>query len=126
MPGADTSFYFPPTNGNYSVAVSLNGCSDTSDIRFIDINGISSVNANMLSIFPVPANDVLNLKWKDAASGYESIEVLDLRGRTMFTQAIEANTQQTAVKTSSLPAGSYLLKVNGKDNSIVKRFSVER
>jgi len=82
-----------------------------------------------MSLFPNPASDQVNMEVTTEASGAASLRVVDLRGRTILQQKMEltAGTQRLAVPVSNLPAGAYLLRIDGRDGyHATARFTVAR
>jgi hypothetical protein len=68
------------------------------------ILGTSDVNATQMSIYPNPANDVLNVSLKNTE--IQSVSVSNLSGQVVAT-AKSAN----SINVSALPAGVYVVKV---------------
>lgn len=74
-----------------------------------EVLGVTEViGTNLLSVYPNPATDVINVSVKSGAV-VDSIEVVNLAGQSVFTSKA-AN----SVNISFLPAGVYVVKV--KDN----------
>lgn len=69
---------------------------------------------NMLSIFPNPTSDILNIKTN---SKINSISVVDLTGRK-----VNVKLDGDKVDVRSLPAGTYLINVETKDGISTEKF----
>ena len=70
-------------------------------------------------VYPVPANDVLNVKLNETGA---SVELINIIGSTVIsTIATEVNTQ---LDVSSLDAGSYLVRVTLKGNVRTKAIQI--
>jgi uncharacterized repeat protein (TIGR01451 family) len=76
---------------------------------------------NGLSVYPNPANDVLNIAM-DNKTGNTQIFVFDIMGKLVMQQnAIASN--NTKLNISNLAPGQYILKVNNQGNSYRAKFS---
>lgn len=71
-------------------------------------------------LFPNPANEVLHLRFPSHGAPFHAVTVHDALGRTLHTQAFPGDA--TTMDVSSLPAGTYLLRVEGS----VKPFLIQR
>ena len=77
-----------------------------------DQTGINSVDNTNVSVFPNPANSVVNITCQPLQSSSEAI-VYDLAGRKIFTQSIPAGSDNIQINTSSFANGIYLLHISG-------------
>ncbi len=86
--------------------------------------GISEVgmSENDLAVWPVPADDVLNVSYEAEGVGSALLTVYNIEGRVMMSQTILG---QTELNVSALPAGMYLLKVTSGDESVVRKFFIK-
>jgi hypothetical protein len=67
-----------------------------------------------LSLYPNPAGSVVNiLVSTDFAEEKLTLEILDIRGAVLRGSTVWSGTPQ-AIDLSDLPAGLYLVKVNGE------------
>ncbi|MDH1883287.1 T9SS type A sorting domain-containing protein [Empedobacter falsenii] len=83
--------------GNFGTAFALEG---------EDNLGVSQVLAdNVVSIYPNPTSDVVNVKTLESIN-VKSIQIVDLTGRVVST-----NMDKKSINISSLPKGTYLVKV---------------
>lgn len=79
-------------------------------------NGISEVEVNKsVSIYPNPATTVLNV----VAEGYNTIEVINLLGQTVYTCNA---TNSTQINVNSLRNGVYFVRVNGENGTTTQKF----
>ena len=76
---------------------------------------------NNISVYPNPANNVINV---NATSNISNVEVYTITGQKVgdFT----ANSTHTAISTSNLTSGLYLMKIHTDNGVINKKFSVVR
>jgi len=87
---------------------------------------VQNVVANgSVSIFPNPAQDAINinLKWNQAQSF--TIAVFDMSGRMMSLTSVPATAQySTMLNVNTLPAGNYIIKINGQNGQITQQVVV--
>jgi len=120
-----TSDEFEPTTVFSSVesyTVILTAFSATCSDQFtFEIDADVSVNefeAIELKLFPIPANEVLNIQSNSLIS---SVEVHDLAGRVVLSQSL-VNGNKLALDLQGLSAGSYVLKVAFENGTKGMRF----
>ena len=91
------------------------------DVSITGENSIDEVENNYVSVFPNPANHVINV---NASSNISNVEIYTISGQKVgdFT----ANGTSTAISTSNLSNGLYLMKINTENGTINKKFSVVR
>jgi hypothetical protein len=82
----------------------------------VSVNTLS--RANNAKIYPNPANDVLYVEVNNAS--ISELVVMDVTGNVLKTQAVSSNKE--AMNISSLPAGTYLLRLTGGDLNASTRF----
>jgi hypothetical protein len=106
--------------GNYSVLVTnASGCEafDVISVNYITCNpfqntGTRSV-ANMVSIYPNPAKNELNVNVAKIRDTEVSITVMDILGNTVyFSNEVSGNGYSKSIDINSLTAGVYTVKVS--------------
>lgn len=122
--GATSQSYTATSNGSYAVAVSLNGCTDTSACKLVNGVGIDDQYAEMLiKVYPNPVNENLfvnlNMTIQDA-----SISVKNIVGQELITMS-NMDLRNIEIPTKNWAAGTYILTIsNGTKfwvHKIVKR-----
>ena len=71
-----------------------------------------------MKLFPNPANRILNISMK----GYKKekiIEVFDLNGKQVILERVMQD--NTALRIGTLPSGLYIIKVTGRDGTVLSR-----
>ena len=95
--------------------IELSGEASYSEIVLVNRNDIS----NTISVFPNPAENVLNIKYSSRALTGTTVTALDLQGRTMATTILTTSTKMNIQK---WPAGIYMLRfVDGSVVKVVKK-----
>lgn len=111
----DHFFNMDPGNGTdvityvfrfFQVDGSLNEIGDdlTFTYNFDPLLNAADAKELEVSVYPTVANETVNVTLKEAAT----VQVIDLRGRVVMTQKLEAGT--SAMQVSNLPSQSYLLQ----------------
>jgi hypothetical protein len=66
----------------------------------------NSQNNNVLSVYPVPANDIVYFQFKDEITSHTNLQIVDYTGRSVYSKVIE-NTSGESINVANLPAGIY-------------------
>jgi len=75
-----------------------------------------------IQIYPNPAREVVEVRWKADAIGAEAfIQLTDAKGHEVLRQPVARGQRAATLNLQSLPAGTYLVKVQGKEGKVVKR-----
>ncbi len=95
---------------DYNLPVRTNQTINTIETA-LDVPVINPVNASLVSIFPNPAANELNIKFNDQKAS--DVSLVDAIGNVVVAyQQVKGN---LAINTSKIPAGIYSLVVNNKD-----------
>ena len=84
-------------------------------------NGNVSVLEDNLSVFPNPTDGDLNVRWTASVNRDLRLELFDLNGRVLFHSAVSGGARNAVVAMGELPAGVYLLRIDGTVRRVVKR-----
>lgn len=120
--GATNQSFTATVNGNYSVAVSQNGCTDTSicfSVTGVGINEINSVNN--FQIFPNPASDNLTIQLSQLCDNCR-IEILNLFGQLLLSETANEKTQTLNI--NSLSEGVYLIQIQTPYFTEIKKLTI--
>jgi len=132
-----TDFNAPSGDVAYIVAIQRSGACNAGSrsSTYLDVysnaaslNPVSVANQkeNNFSIYPVPANDLINIQFADTADGPVNLTIADLTGRIIYSRDYtEVNTGQVySISTSGLAEGIYMLNVASKDNVNTKKIVI--
>ena len=106
--GATQQQFIPTTPGSYAVAVTRNGCTDTSSCYTITTIGINDLTAKDVRIYPVPASESVNIEMVSIAE-YEAA-IYDLTGRNILSDKMKFSSKAT-LQTDHLDSGIYLIGI---------------
>ncbi len=111
LSGAMQQMFSPETNGNYSVAITWDGCTDTSACYEIAgiTNSIWELDGGRLSVYPNPAHDILHIV--SAGSPVTAVRLLGITGNVLM-QRLNTSGEMATVDISRFAAGVYLLEVH--------------
>lgn len=116
--GETAQSFTASTNGNYAVVVTKNGCSDTSACQTVNNIGFRNINDTYVKVFPVPANENLNISGINFGGTFK-VELIDQLGRVVLTETFD-NVKEVTLSTQNLTQGTYQLKVNTASAVITK------
>ncbi|MFA7272338.1 MAG: reprolysin-like metallopeptidase [Crocinitomicaceae bacterium] len=122
--GANNSSFTPTLNlGSYAVEITKDGCIDTSACFTINQTGLENITHSNFTLSPNPTNGSAVLTW-DKTLELESVELVDLKGRTISRYEIFENSS-VLVSLEDLEAALYILRIhhlNGVENvKLVKK-----
>lgn len=84
--GATNQTYSPSVNGLYSVIVTLNSCSDTSNCVAINSLELSEGISDDFVLYPNPAKSQINIDFKKNYDSEMKVELIDLAGNVLYTK----------------------------------------
>ena len=108
--GATNQSYTATANGNYAVAVMLNGCSDTSACVTISSIGISDITHSELEgliIYPNPTKGLLTLSFTQPGSNMH-IQLMNSLGQIVYSDNL-SNQSSKQIDMSAYTAGMYYI-----------------
>ncbi len=73
-----------------------------------------------LKVFPNPVADALSIRWEVAINRDINLELFDMNGRLLQSRSIAGATKSAVLNTAELPAGVYLLRIDGAVRRVVK------
>lgn len=92
--------------------IDANGCQQELTVEVESVLSISNANKNGLNIYPNPVNNILYI---DSDTHVKAIEIIDIRGKLVFSQKQNSNNQYNL---QELNHGIYLLKVKLNNDAI--------
>ncbi|HLP20311.1 MAG TPA: T9SS type A sorting domain-containing protein, partial [Chitinophagales bacterium] len=115
--------------GTYRVTVrDAYGCTQQETVEIQDLtSGIGSMlnGSTTISVFPNPANNLLNLVIDAQQQVNAKVEVIDLTGRILYTAPVVAAGHYTyAINTANFSAGVYTLQLSADNQSARQKFIV--
>lgn len=91
------------------------------------IQGINELQApSDVKLYPVPADNILNVSINQLAADTRKIEVYDMMGKQVIEQELKENTTSVELNVSAIPNGTYLLRIIGDYSQHAARFTVSR
>jgi hypothetical protein len=88
-------------------------------------SAVNEVEAHAaMSVYPNPVVEAMSLSFQQEKAGMVTVEVYSLSGQKLLVtlhENVPAGVQRFEINTRSLPAGIYLLSVNGEYTKFIKR-----
>lgn len=125
--GANSKTFTPTSNDRYRVDIlDANGCLSRSEFTDFSI-GLEELPAGFdFSLFPNPANDVVNLSVAYNETIQLELIITNLTGQTVMQQDLQFDAVSSqSVDLSALPQGVYLFHLKGSTLSISKKVVVK-
>ena len=128
-PGGQTSSSITGLSaGTYTVVVTdSNGCSSMDTVSISYPNGVANLQANglLVNVFPVPANEVLNIHITLPQSKAVTMEVFDINGKRVDAVHYSVGTSTTVqYNAKQLASGTYSLRFTAGNTVINQRVIV--
>jgi len=105
-------------DGYYSVIVTDNGCSDTSNCIQVVFFGIDPIEKNEFNLYPNPSNGSFSIQLESLNSQVR-LQIVDLNGKIVLSRAY-SNVQTISDIQFDGEAGIYMVTLTD-DNGIIKR-----
>jgi hypothetical protein len=117
--GANQETYSPNTNGNYSLTVTINGCSGSSSSVYFGSASLSENNPTFFSIHPNPATNQVTITSQNFSEN-DVIRVFSSAGKLVFEDA-NFSTQNHAYTFSveQLNPGLYFVKIGSLAQKVI-------
>ena len=122
LAGQTAPSFTATADGSYAVALTKNGCTDTSSCRAVAVLSVGDIFPHAVTVYPNPTTGLLTVA--TGATTSHSITVFDLSGRTM-QQALPAR-GSTDLDLRSYAPGVYFLRIVGEAGEQTVRVIVER
>ncbi len=78
-----------------------------------------------ISVYPVPAQDYINVAVTSGLHADLDVRVTDVQGRTLINQVIPSNSDIAKINVSDLSSGVYFVEVRGVEGRFVQRITVK-
>ncbi|MEQ8908259.1 MAG: T9SS type A sorting domain-containing protein [Vicingaceae bacterium] len=115
--GATSQSYTATTNGDYSVEVNFNNCTDTSNcISVISVGLEEKAVAEEFKIFPNPTQREVNLMVKQEMLG-KRLQLFNLSAKLIKEETITA--ERTVLDLSEFESGVYFLQVEERVEKLI-------
>ena len=111
--GATSMTFSPIATGSYAVAVTFNGCTDTSGCWNIILVGMEDFPSLGLRAYPNPGQDRIRVETGIDLMG--ELSILDLRGKLLYRTPYEG--RRAGLQIGDLAKGIYLLQLHTAQGS---------
>ncbi len=109
--------FIPVSNGLYLVEVTLDGCTERSDVIEVDTLGLEQFSSEELQIYPNPSLDFITVDFN--SQNELQLSIIDLSGKLQKQKNISGKTR---LNIKTLPSGIYFLKLVSKEKTGTFKF----
>ncbi len=81
--------------------------------------------AEKMSVYPNPNNGEFNISFGEFVTERANVVIVDVTGKTVYSNVIEVNGTTANVKTTGLTAGVYMMQVTTTSNVITKQVVIK-
>lgn len=104
-----------------SVAADNTSSNDSTCKSFYSSVGTKNITKEeLLSIYPNPASENINLQW--SMDGKVQVSIVDLTGRTIRTVVVSNSTKTTQLNIADLAEGTYVIRFRSGDQVLTRKF----
>ena len=113
--GETNQLFVVPSNGNYAVEVTQNGCIDTSTCINVSTVGLKETKHNNISVYPNPTNGDVTIS---SESTFSKVELVNTLGQKVTEYVIlESSTHSFKLPEEN---GFYFIKIYFNDSVLIK------
>lgn len=99
---------------------------NTFNTEFVALLGLNEFEDALISIYPNPVADLINVSVKYTKESLSGITVYDLTGKTVLSKSFSSGTTMVTVDMSMVAKGMYLMEIDTESNrKIIKKLLVE-
>lgn len=110
--GASQQSYTPTTSGSYSVIITKNGCSDTSNCVTMSVSLDELEASNSIQIFPNPFSNKIQIDLKNSFSGKQtSLQIMTIHGKEVY-RINSISDSKIELNMEEMEAGIYIIKIS--------------
>ena len=85
-----------------------------------------SALAGTLEVFPTPASDLINVKFRPDGNNPAILTITDLAGRVLDTKTLPAGVGTASCAVSDMPNGVYMLRISNGGTNAIRKFIVSK
>jgi uncharacterized protein YjdB len=117
IPGETNATFTPTISGSYAAVVS-NACgSDTTTCEPIEVQGISEIDSELISVYPNPSSGIFTVASK--GSIIQEVFLYSINGELIWRNA--HNTQEITLDLCAYARGTYMLRVSTNQQAHIFR-----
>ncbi|WP_026754812.1 M28 family peptidase [Sediminibacter sp. Hel_I_10] len=110
--GATNQTLMPTENGTYTVEITLNGCTETSQPKVVDDLNLEQFSSEELSVYPNPAHNFISIAIPSEME--MDVKIYDVSGKLQKEHHIAGS---TTLNIEKLPTGVYFLSLRSKEKA---------
>lgn len=118
IPGETIQIFSPTVNGNYAVAVTVVGCTDTSACRNVIVVGLDEDLSSEIQLYPNPNTGSFMIELPEDLDQLQ-FEIRDALGKLVLQQKANSGLNQISFEG---PAGIYFIRGEGQNTRFQRVF----
>jgi len=128
IPAENQSIFSPSLSGNYAVAVTRNGCTDTSLCLAILLENVGiNESSTGISIYPNPVKDNIYVVIENPISASVLFSLTDLSGKTVFSGQSNLPHNNVSINIpQNIANGVYFIEIRNGTNKLFKKIVIEK
>ena len=120
----DTLVAVSPAPGTIEIVVTSRDSSNTITYTIsYDYTSVNNITTNDLKIYPVPAQDHINIRMGNSSELIQNIALWSMEGRKVLS-SIDINTSLSSLDMTDIPNGMYIIQVNTNECTYSKKITV--
>jgi hypothetical protein len=127
--GVYTATISPFYNGDVSIVVKEAATRDISG-NYNLVSNILKVsagfNGRISSVYPVPANNILNIKFEGTVNEQGRVQLINLSGIIVFDKIVTLQDRKVQISIPNLSSGFYVLTFRAKDYTYQSKVTISR
>jgi hypothetical protein len=117
IPGETSATFTPTLSGSYAAVVSNTCGSDTTTCEPIEVQGISEMDSELISVYPNPSSGIFTVASK--GSIIQEVFIYSINGELIWRNA--HNTQEIKIDLGAYARGTYMLRVSTNQQAHIFR-----
>jgi hypothetical protein len=124
--GATGQSYTTTKNGNYTVKVTVKGCTSVSNIFIVNTGIGNESNVNALSVFPNPSDGLITVSFTIHDKSAYKVEVKNVLGQVVFKDELTDynGTYSKMINLQQYGKGTYTITLMGDNHVLAKKIIV--
>ena len=97
------------------------------DITYWNVTGIDEPQVNVLSVYPNPASDVINIALTAEANTEVTVDIMDINGRVVKSTILNASTavNEARIEVGDVKPGIYIVRLGGSQTIATARVLIK-
>ncbi|MCC5916440.1 MAG: T9SS type A sorting domain-containing protein [Cryomorphaceae bacterium] len=131
LSGDSVGYQFPRTDSFEVCMIAYNLCGSDTICQWVWAENVSVIEHNLagsLKVFPNPSEGLFNLQFYQPVTDDVAIELLDLSGKSLWTEVMQGfvGPYEKQFSGESIASGVYMLRIRNGDGVITRRVIISK